>query len=170
MQVEGVTAVQVISDRINHTINAIVLGGENIDVATMLQLVRPAGINLIGNTTIQVTDSTGTYSINFTRPQNVYIFVNVVLTTNDAFVQESIVTIKNKIINYVNALGVNTAVVYQALYAAIYSVSGITSAAILIGYSLDQNQQPNIMVSANIEIAANQMPFTNASLITITAS
>lgn len=170
MQVEGVTAVQVVSDRTNHTINAIVLGGEDIDVATMLQLVRPAGISLVGNTTVQVTDSTGTYTINFTRPQNVYIFVNVELVVNDAFVQESIVTIKNKIINYVNALGVNTAVVYQALYAAIYSVSGITSAAILIGYSLDQNQQPNTMVSANIEIAANQMPFTNASLITITAS
>ena len=167
LQVAGVTAVSVISDRTNHTISTTVLGGEDIDVATMLQLVRPAGIRLIGNTEVQVTDSTGTYTINFTRPQNVYIFVNIELTVNDAFVPESTVTIQNKIINYVNALGVNTTVVYQALYAAIYSVGGVTSANVLIGGSTDQTTPP-VLASANIAISANQMPFTNSTFITIT--
>ena len=169
LQVTGVTAVQVISDRIAHTINAIVLGGENLDVATMLQLVRPAGIKLIGNTEVSVTDPTGTYVINFTRPQNVYIFVQIALTVNADFIPDSTTTISNKIINYVNALGVNSNVVYQALFSAIYSVPGVTRANLLIGGSLDQ-ESPPVLSDANINIDASQMPFTNSTFITITTS
>jgi uncharacterized phage protein gp47/JayE len=166
-QVAGVTSVKVISDREAHTINALVLGGEDIDVAKTLQIVRPAGIKLIGNTEVVVTDSSGTqYAIKFTRPQNVYIFVGVNLTKNDAFKDAAVDIIKNKIINYVNTLGVSSIVAYQALYAAIYSVAGVTNAEVLIGGTIDESTIPTLKAE-NVTISDGQMPITHTNKITI---
>jgi len=169
LQVAGVTSVQVVSDRVNHTISTIVLGGEDNAVASMLQLVRPAGIQLIGNTEVSVTDQTGTYIINFTRPDKMYIFVEINLTVNSNFLPASIPEIKNLIVNYINALGVNNTVIYQALYAFIYSVSGVTAATVLIGGTLDQSVIPTLN-PANIAITDNRIPFIESTFITITTS
>ena len=167
LQVQGVTSVQVISDVINHTINTIVMGGEDLGVASMLQLVRPAGIKLIGNKQISVTDSTGTYMINFTRPDTMYIFIKIRLTVDNTFNPDSKATISSKIIDFINKLGVNNQVTYQALFVSIYSVPGVTSAEVLIGGTLNSEVEPALGTN-NIAISSSQVAFTNASFITIT--
>ncbi len=170
LQVQNVTAVRVISDRINHTLNALVIGGKDIDVATCLHLTRPCGIEMLGNTEISVTDIEGNpHLIKFTRPECIYIYVSIDLTTNDLYVEDATIAIKNKIINYVNALGVETIVAYQALFAAIYSISGVVEAVVKIGGTTIEDVIPTLE-SKNINITNSQVPFTDAAKITINIS
>ncbi|WPY01461.1 Phage baseplate J-like protein (plasmid) [Candidatus Trichorickettsia mobilis] len=167
LQVTGVTAAKVTSDRDTHTINALVLGGEDNDVAKTLHSVRPAGIKLLGNTEIIVTDNSGIqYPIAFTRPTKIWISVQVDITKNSNFKEGSASVIKEKILTYINSIGVANAVTYQALFGIIYSVEGVVDAVVKIGGSLDESVVPTLK-SENVAISDGQMPITNETKVVI---
>ncbi len=169
LQVAGVTAVKVTSDRVQNTLSALVLGGEDIDVATTLQSTRPAGIPLIGNTEVIVTVEGVQYPILFTRPTKIWITVSVTITKNDNFKDTSADLIKTKILTYINSIGVANEVTYQALFGFIYSVSGVVNAIVNIGGSTDEGVTPTLSAS-NVAIQSGQMPISDESKVTIDVS
>lgn len=169
LQITGVTAAKVTSDRDAHTINALVLGGDDQDIAKTLQLVRPAGIKLIGNTEKVVIDKNGVeHSIAFTRPTKIWISVQVDITKNDSFKTGSAAAIKTKILSYINSTGVAKAVTYQALFGIIYSVDGVVNAVVKIGGSLEESATPELKPE-NVAISAGQMPITADAKVTVNA-
>ena len=83
---DGVTAVTVIDNdtdatvdsRPPHSVEALVLGGDDQEIAEAIFNSKPSGIQAYGTTTESVPDSSGTYhTIRFTRPTPIAIQVRV---------------------------------------------------------------------------------------------
>lgn len=176
LAVTGVSSVSVLENRTDitdannlppHSLSAIVLGGVDEDVALTIWKAKPAGIQLFGNTSVVILDSDGLEQlINFSRAINFYIFVNVALTTNDDFIEDSVANIKLQIAKHLNKHNVGETVIYQSLYQYIYAERGITSAIITVGGTLDPLTVP-VLSSNNISIDADKISVSDVSYISI---
>ena len=177
LNITGVSSVSVIENatdetdsenRPPHSFETLVLGGEDVDIANMIWLAKPAGIQTVGNTTKLIKDSgSNDQIVKFSRPTKTYVYVDVALTKTLLFLEDSIVKIKNDIATKINSLGVGQPVVFQSLFAAIYSVNGISSAVITIGNTAVEQTKP-AMNSQNVSIASFEIAITDISKISIT--
>lgn len=113
----------------------VVEGGSDIDVATKIWQLKPAGIATFGNTQIIVSDSQGNpQGIFFTRADDVYIWVDVVLTLNpqETFPSNGLQLVTQAILNYGNSLGIGANVLLQKVQAAVVSVPGVAGAVVTL--------------------------------------
>lgn len=152
-----------------HSFEALVLGGDDGDIGNTIWQAKPAGIASYGNTQIIVQDSTGRDQVVFfSRPTNLYIYINIDITLDDTntYPTNGTDTIKNNIVAQIRMLNVSDDVIYQSLYKSVYSVSGIESAIITIGGTLVELTVPPL-VSANIDMPSSQIAVTDLSKVTI---
>ena len=171
-QVDDVTAVTIIENRSDfededgrppHSFEAVVSGGVDQDVADLLWLVKPAGIETHGDIFVEVTDSQGEIQpIRFSRPIQVFIWVKLTITPNgvDTFPDDAEDRAKAAIVEYGETLGVSDNVIYQALFGPVYSeVPGIESLTVEIASSADPATEPapEEFEAANISISANEI-------------
>ena len=115
-----------------HSVEALVLGGNDVDVANVLYAQVPAGIGTYGTTPITVTDSQGNpHTISFSRPVAVPIFVRLALTYDATqYPADGDVEVNTAI-----ATAGQSYVTDQSVYAAkvestIYSVPGVLDSQI----------------------------------------
>jgi uncharacterized phage protein gp47/JayE len=174
----GVTAVTVYNnpnDEIDpnglppHSFQVLILGGDDTDIGQMIWDTKPAGIPSYGNNLIIAKDSTGKdQAIYFSRPISLYIYVNINITLNDSTIYPANANdlIKNNIILQIKELNVNDDVIYQSLYKSVFSVSGIGTADISIGSTLNELTVPTLS-SANINVPLSQIAVTDINKITI---
>jgi uncharacterized phage protein gp47/JayE len=180
-EVSGVSFCKVISNRKDlpdgdgrpgHSIETIVMGGSNNEIAAKLWQVCPAGIAFHGGTTVVIQDSMeDNQTIKFSRPTLKYIWVRVTITLNpeETFPVTGGATIKNNIIAWVlSNITVGTNVIHQKLYTPVYNgVNGINSALVEIGVTDVPEVPPVVYSEANISIGSVELAYFDTSQIEV---
>lgn len=111
-----------------HSIEIIVVGGTDQDVADKLWIVKGGGINTFGNTNKDITDSNGDLqTMSFTRPVDVNIWVKATLTLYDEeiFPTDGEDQVKQQILDFGNGMDIGEDVIGQRFHGPIYQVPGI---------------------------------------------
>lgn len=84
-----------------HSIDIIVLDGDDDEIAETLWERAPAGIELLGSTTVEIIDSQGfPHDIKFSRPTDVNIWLEIDLTTDNFFPTGGETLLRDFIVQY----------------------------------------------------------------------
>ena len=176
LNLTGVTSVLIIENPTDATVNNIpphsfeplVSGGDNLTIAQTIWDNKGGGIESYGNLSVPVKDSTGReHFVKFSRPVFLYIYVDVIITKDvNIFPIDGDDLIKSNLVSQISKLSVGESVLYQSLFASIYSVPGVSSAIITLGGSVTE-QKPGVLISENIIVQKSQVQKTDVSKITI---
>jgi len=163
--VSGVTNVKVLENDTDtgpdtnglpaHSMQAIVVGGSDADIAQAIFIKKTLGATPFGTTTVPVTDDQGIpHDISFSRPTTIPIFVIVNLTTFAGYPVDGDAQIQQAIIDYANGLLVSTRgfslgddVIHSELYTPINSIPGHTVDSLFIKISSPADQTADIAIS-----------------------
>jgi uncharacterized phage protein gp47/JayE len=150
--------------QVPHSVQAVVFGGDDTEIAEAIFQEKPVGIATDGTTTVAVDDIQGnSYNVKFTRPAPVGIYVTVTLTTNSEYPSDGDDLIKQAIVDYAEAnFGASEDVIYSRLYTPINSIPGHQIDNLEIGTS------PSPSGTSNIAIAFNQISDFDIANIVIT--
>ena len=175
LNLPGVIAVSVIENATKETVNnlppksfeCLVTGGDDQTIAQTIWDAKGGGIETYGAISMTVKDSEGSDQIiKFSRPVYVYVYADITLVKdNDVFPMNGDDLIKTKIVDQITKLGVGYDVLYQSLYASVYSIPGVSGANIVVGGSLTENKPA--LSSNNIIIDRTQIVKTDLTKITI---
>lgn len=136
----------------------IVHGGADEAIAKAIWDYKPIGIGSYGSVYFDVLDSTNTIQrVYFSRPEKIYVFINIAITKNDFFVEDSITLMKADIEKSLINIALGQSIYYQSLYSIVYKYSGITAATIQLGQSTDPDATSTTMSAANIIATARQV-------------
>jgi len=139
-EVDNVTSVNVYSNRSDvtdgdgrppHSFETVVQGGDDTEIAEKIFEKQPSGIVSYGNTQVNITDSQGyTQPIKFSRPEDVYIFVQIKrdYNTEETYPDNGDDLIKQAIVDWSldpNNITIGKDVIRQRLADPIYTVPGI---------------------------------------------
>lgn len=181
--VNGIQAVTVIpnnsdnnlaSGQTPHSIECIVQGGSDLDVAQQIFLSVAGGIGTYGTTTVVVnTASSGSYPISFSRPEPVYIWAQCItqLLVSETFPANGLAAIASIIASTGNALGISGDVVIQRFFGPIFTqVSGLAGLNITIASNTDPTFQPQAsdFSSSNLLIGDTQIANFDLTRISVT--
>lgn len=151
-----------------HSIEIIVYGGLDEQVAAAIYRRKAAGIQTFGNTTVPIISASGkTYNLNFSRPTPVNVWVKITnLATNRQFPKDGFQQIKQRIIDFIGSdtkrgLGIGQEVIRIRLPAEVLKVSGVIDFDLQIGTSKET------LSTKNIEISARQKAITKESMVII---
>jgi len=147
-----------------HSFQVVVSGGADIDVADIIWLKKPAGIQAFGDITEQIIDSQGvSHDISFSRPTAVTIYVEVTLTTFAEYPANGDDLIKQAIVDYANgdlienrSFALSDDVIYTRFYTPINSVVGHEIDDLQISISSPASGTANIAIAVD-EIADFQI-------------
>jgi uncharacterized phage protein gp47/JayE len=164
-KVSGVQYAKVYSNRSMEVYNgrpaksyeAVVIGGNEKQIAQTIFDSGPAGVEPFGNTIVVIYDSEGSpWEIGFSRPVNQYIWVKIDIKKyhEELFPINGFDLIKDNIVSFSkNNLGVGVDLIYQRLGIPVYSVPGIAKADIKVARTLNLNPPEETDYKAeNIEI------------------
>lgn len=167
---EGVTQAAVLENDTNiidsngqdpHSIQAVVVGGDDQEIVDEIFVRKPAGITAFGNTSGTAIDTQGiSHPINFSRPTEVDIYVIVNLTVDAEYPTNGDDLIKQAIVDYANDnFTLAEDVIFTRLYTPINSVQGHQIDSLFIDIT------PAPVATANIPIAATEVAtFTVANI------
>lgn len=153
-----------------HSLEAIVSGGTNLDVATTIWNAKPAGIELFGNTTQVILDSQGNnQTIKFSRAVDVYVWLTVVLTLHaeEIFPSNGLTQVRDALLTYGASLQIGNDVLLQRLYGPVHTVPGVKSAVITIATSTTPAGPPGAYTAADLAVAAFNIAKFDSSRITV---
>ena len=179
-EIDGVSACVVISNRTLSTISGrppksfetVVAGGDEDEIAEKIWLNMPSGIEPHGSITKTVIDSAGnSQTIKFSRPTNIYIWVEVdyELNSEEDFPPDGEVAIKTAIVAYGQTnFGIGKDVIRQRLATAIYTVDGIGDIVIRLGSETTPATPPGSFTENNIIIADNEVSIWDETQIEVT--
>jgi len=141
----------------------VVNGGDTQQIADTIWDTKPAGIATFGSQSETVLDSQGqTQTVNFSRPTEVEIYVEIDLTVDTSFPVNGIAAAQQAIVTRGNAFGIGANVIVSPkLICALDPIPGILSVVIRIGTS------PSPTLSNNILIAANEIPVFDTSRVAV---
>ena len=150
-----------------HSIEVLVEGGEDADVAAAIWATKGAGIETYGTTTETVTDVVGAiHDVSFSRPvsRNVYVKVTLTydsryyLTTGDDLVKAAIVAFGD-----LSASGKN--VVASSIGAQAFKVNGVLDTSeVLVGFSNPPTS------SATLAVSLRELAVFDSSRITVVSA
>jgi len=153
---------------------AVVEGGTDQAVAEQIWLSKPAGIETFGNVNngngITIVDSQGNNQIIFfSRPSEVYIWIQVALTLypEETFPSNGLQDVAIAILNYGQSLGVGVDVLLQRVLAQIFIVPGIASGSMTMAATFSIINSPSFS-SSDISIAESQISVWDISRINVT--
>lgn len=180
-EVDNVTAALVISNRTDvtdgdgrppHSFEAVVSGGDEQEIADKIWEKQPSGIQPNGDITKTVVDSVGNnQTVKFSRPTNVYIWVDLdyALNTEESFPTNGEDLIKEAIVDWAaENLGIGDDVIYQRLSIPIYSVPGVGTITITLATSTTPGGPPGSYTAADITIASDEIAVFDTTRMTLT--
>lgn len=148
-QLDGVTALRIyvndtaatVAGRPAKSYEVVIQGGDDAEIADTIWDNHPAGIEIYGTTTQNITDSQGnTQAMKFTRPTPVDIIVNIVVAPTSSYPGDGDAQIKQAILDYAAGLmvsgekfGVGDDVLLTKLYTPINSIPGHHVTTLQIG-------------------------------------
>jgi hypothetical protein len=149
--------------RPGHSIEMVVQGGDDTEIAQAILASKPAGIQTYGNVSVIVTDSAqNIYTISFSRPQQIPIYVVITLLTDTfntpgnpgsglnpkaKFSPGSISTIQQDVVNTGNETpigGTVTGFGTNGLIGCFDAVPGIVNYTMFFGIAPNPTQNINI--------------------------
>lgn len=155
-----------------HSLEVVIQGGTDADVAQRLWLLSPSGIAFYGATSVLITDSNGDpQTVKFSRPTPKYAWAQIVLTksTEEAFPTNGVDLVKSAIVNWANEnQKVSIDILIDKLNIPIYSVPGIKSATRAIA-ATSSLTPPGSYVTVNIPIGIREIAEFDVSRLDVTA-
>ena len=150
------------------SIECLVAGGSDADIAAKIWETKAGGIKTYGNTSYTIYDSTGRQQlISFSRPTNVYIWLRITLTVTGKFPADGRDQITNNILEMAsNNFGIGDTVLIQEFICPIYAPGGVTNALIEIAKTYDLTP-PVTYVTTNIAIGESEVSDFDSSRINI---
>jgi len=153
-----------------HSFEVYVYGeADEQEIAEAIFLKKPLGITTVSTATgdnaitKNVIDKGGyTHVIHFSKVSEIEIYINVTIKTNITYTQDGATAIKNKLVAYVNSLGVGASVVTSAMYSHVFEVTGVTEVV-----SITQHKSGQSESSATIVCSESEVPITSAANITV---
>lgn len=147
------------------SIHIYVLGGNKNDIATAILNSMAAGIQTVGEQTVSVNDISGeTHNYSFSYAEAVPIYVQIKLTTNDEFSEDSVAAIQQATLDYINGLTMDDTIVASYLYKSIYATDGVVKATAVIG------TDPKTLSDADIALTMFQAPSISADHVEVTTN
>ncbi|OPZ65882.1 MAG: Baseplate J-like protein [Firmicutes bacterium ADurb.Bin506] len=152
-----------------HSVEAVVYGGLDGEVARQIFRRKAAGIQTYGSTSIPVLSESGaTYTINFSRPTLVPVWVQItdLLTDDERFPADGEAQIKQAIINYIggDATGGTTIgedIYYNRLPAIVYTVPGV------LDFELKTSEDGSTYGYGNVVIDSREKAVTDERKVSI---
>lgn len=152
-----------------HSVQSVVSGGADADIAAAILSAKAGGIQTYGDVSIDVVDSQGmTHEINFSRPSEVPIYLRITVTPNtdpnegltypangDAAIETAVLAFVEA--NYV--LGHD--VVLSQFYTPINTIDGV------IGILVEASLNGSSWVTTNLPIAANELATFDSARVTV---
>jgi len=146
------------------SIECVVLGGEEDEIAEAIWNTKPAGIETFGLIEQTITDSQGfDHTIRLSRPTEIPIWLEVDLTTNSLFPEGGTDAVVAAILEYADEnFSIGQDVITTRLYCPINQVAGIIDIETRIGIANPPAGDDNI------PIADNEISSWDSSRITVT--
>ncbi|MCK4521364.1 MAG: baseplate J/gp47 family protein [Nanoarchaeota archaeon] len=152
---------------------AVLVGGDEAEIAQKIWEVKPAGIETFGTTSETITDSQGIdHVIKFSRPVYQYAHVKVSLTLNpeEQFPDNGEAVIQQNILDIGNLNSIGDDIILQKFYSAIFDeetgVDGVASADIELAVTANPLDSPAYLTS-NIPIAPTEIAVFDLTRIII---
>lgn len=147
-----------------HNFETLVKGGADNDIAQAIFAKKPASIKAYGTTVINVTDTQGiTYGVGFTRPTNTNVWIKIDTTTDANYPTDGDTQIKNKVLAYINGLGLGEDVIIYKIITQISSLSLSGLLDMVVTLSTDGTTYN----ATNIAIGAKSVATTDINKISI---
>ncbi|MBW2672331.1 MAG: baseplate J/gp47 family protein [Deltaproteobacteria bacterium] len=146
------------------SVNALVLGGDDSEIAQVIFETKSAGIQAYGGTVVEVIDSHGNiHQIGFDRPTEITIYYSVGLNVDvKEFPSDGISQVTDAIVQYTNSLSLGDDCIYTRVIATIQQVPGVLDIPTLF---MDTVSPPES--TGNISIAFNELARTSAENIQV---
>ncbi|SAQ44669.1 baseplate J/gp47 family protein [Klebsiella oxytoca] len=146
-----------------HSISAIVEGGDATEIANTIRSVKGQGVTTYGTTAVIVTDRYGNpYTIRFSRPVDVPIYVSITLKALTGYSSEVGDEIKVAVAAYINSLVIGDSVLLSRVYspANLGVVSGGNARyydimELLIGRSADDVAAANVVIAYDESVSCS---------------
>ena len=131
-----------------HTIQCIVEGGNQVEIAKAIFAVKPYGIRAYGEVETSVLDAKGFPKVvGFSRTERTPIYVTVDFVRGKGSSFDSDVQIRTAVVSHINSLGINDDVVWSDIFEPVTKVvQGISIKGIFIGTSADPTASTDISV------------------------
>lgn len=163
-----------VSNRPPHSLEIVVLGGDDQEIADLIWQIKPGGIQLYNNpsggVTKTVVDSNGdNQTIYFTRPTTMYAHVKVDIntySTEETFPLDGVDQIKAAILEYSSNLSMGKDMLIQRWYSPVYSVAGLADVTISHAITPAPGDTPSWQTT-NIEILATEDVDLSLARITV---
>lgn len=168
-------SMDVVDGRPPKSVEVVVLGGAEEDVARAIHETIAAGIEPHGDIEVPVVDAGGeTQLIRFSRAQVVDIYVNVVVTASSSYPLDGDERVRDEIIRYIGGIdsagelrpgtGLGEPVIWTALIEAARRVTGVQDVDITVG------TEPNPTDRTNVAIGPRQVAETSIEKINVIRS
>lgn len=157
-------------DRPPHSIEAVVQGGDDIDIAEQIWRTKAAGIDTYGDESVEITDSQGIkHEMFFNRPTPVLVWVKVVIAENpDESISPSAATeVAEAVLAKGQTQRVGEDVILQRYFSAIFS------STVGIGYiniTATTGETAGEYSATNIVISPREIAVFDASRIEVTVA
>lgn len=179
-EIEGLTALEVFvndtdsaaNGRDPHSIQVVIDGGIEDEIAAAIYKYKGAGIGTNGAIVKTVASAEGNQTIKFDRSDPVYIWVKVAVTllanSQEPFPPDGYAKIKQAVLDEGALCGIGTDVVTQRFHAKIYRVPGIASVDITFATSTTAAGPPGSYTAGNVTIADVERALFDAVRVTVT--
>jgi len=162
---ENVTMVTDINGLPPKSFEVVVSGGDDQEIADVIWLCKPAGIETFGSTSMSVLDSMGfLHTVNFSRPTEVPIWIELTVTKNPVtFPIDGEAQIKAALKAYGDALQIGDDVIALQFKCVPLSVGGVVDVTI---FKIDTINPP--VNTGNISVLFRDLATFDTSRITVT--
>jgi uncharacterized phage protein gp47/JayE len=161
-----------VSGRPPKSYEAVVVGGDEQEIAETIFEKGPAGIQAFGNITKDVIDSDGSHwNTGFSRPVNKYIWIEIDYSRNseEDLPIDVINAIQENVIAWgLAALNVGIDFIYQKMFRPVYDVPGIGFAAVKVAVTKDLTPPPaEDYSSENVEVGEVEIAVLDKTRINV---
>lgn len=152
----------------SHSFEAVISGGLDVEVAEKLWSLKPAGIQLYGDTEIIVTDENGDgQPVRFSRPTEKYLWVRVSVDSIYAEEPLSASGIASAVLSYAGGLEIGEDVIGQRFVGPIYdATTGIRSMTVEVAVTDGPTDTPTY-TTGTVEIGRRNIAVGDATRITV---
>ena len=132
------------------SVEIIVAGGDDDEIARTIFKQKPAGINTAGNIAKTVFDSKDKdHIIRFSRPDIVQIYIKYVLSVNANFDHQYEDSIKQTIVDFANSMPIAAALYSWKLCSLLRDVSGLEDVKVFLGVTSSNVTLDRLMPSSH---------------------
>jgi len=152
-----------------HSLEIVIVGGDEIEIAQKIWDTKPAGIQTYGNDFRDITDDNGdTQRMYFSRPVNQYawLIANITLYSEETFPSDGVDQIKEKILEYGDSLDIGEDIIPGRFYVPIYEVPGVDTIVITIAITATEMGTPSYG-STKISIDSDEISVWALTRITV---